>query len=157
MIESLFAIFGSFTPFILILLFLAGAGMLFKSTRSQDCVIRAQGEAINTLRQHVADSIKAQVVLHDEMTSLRERCAKLVAQQQLAKSHGPDTRRFDLAVSMLKRGTGDKQTLQELGLSNSEAKLLMRLHGAPESEVAEVTKPVPVTAQGQVLAQMLRA
>lgn len=150
-----------------------GVGVLVKSMFTQDQQIRHQRMVNAQIRAHVADCLKAQITSFDQVDSLQERCAKLLARQQLVEKRGPDAQRIELANRMLRRGSVDLATLHDLGLTNSEIKLLTRLHAvtqttkacSPEQpkksgddeRVAPMTfdKPVlPTTSQGQALARL---
>ncbi len=148
-VNALMGLFGSLAPVTMTLLLLAGVGLLLKSAFSQDALISEQRESLKQLRDHVVQTVKSQVELNDQVEALRERCARLVAHQQVVKPNSSDHRRFDLAVRMLKRGVGDMTTLHDLGLSDSEAKLLWRLHGSQsvvEAPLLSGSLKTPATA-----------
>lgn len=154
----LFHFLGNYVPLLALVLNVAGWVMLVKSMHTQDLQMQKQHLVVAQLREHLSECVKAQIASHDQVDSLNERCAKLTARQQLVEKRGPDAQRIELATRMLKRGNGDVQTLHDLGLSNSEIKLLTRLHGVPTvAAVTEDNKPrTTIAAQGQALARLLQ-
>lgn len=186
MIDYLNGFMSNFAGAIALVLYIAGVLVLLHSMRIQDRQRNGQAAIIAQLRKHLGQSVKAQVELHDHVTLLNERYTELLNRQQRVETRAPDSRRIDTAMRMLKRGNGDAQTLQDLGLSYGEVKLLLRLHGKttgtaptpsqqravspavnasvknPRTNDVPATKPHsqrqhPVAAQGRALAQMLQA
>ncbi len=162
--------FTLFAGYAAVILSLAGFAVLLRSMLTQATHMREQKSVFTQLHAHITQCAKEQIASHDQIISLKEQCASLHARQQMVEKHGSDTQRIDLAMRMLKRGTGDTATLHDLGLSASEIKLLLRLHSTPAQRhrpvenIAEAVKRkavravVPVSAaistQGQALAQL---
>ncbi len=168
--------FNSFAGYgaeIAVLLSLAGVVILWRSLALQDIHIREQKLVLAELRTHLAQCTRDQIESCDLIVALQEQCSGLQARQQMLEKHGSDAQRIDLAMRMLKRGSRDTATLQDLGLSSSEIKLLLRLHSKPEAAQSVVnpeanfTKaaknkktaelvPDEVSTQGQALAQLFK-
>ena len=176
-----FHLLVSHVPLVALFLNALGVGVLVTSMFTQDRQMRQQRQTITQLRGYVTDCLRAQIAAYDQVDKLQERCSKLLARQQLVEKRGPDAQRIELATRMLKRGSVDTSTLLDLGLTNTEIKLLTRLHGVPEtmrsaspeadgspapeepvqSETAEesskkASTPAVLATQAQVLAQLFQ-
>lgn len=57
------------------------------------------------------------------------RSLQLVDRQALLENREPDERPYDRAIRMVKQGAGVRRLVEELELSESEADLIMRIHG----------------------------
>lgn len=85
--------------------------------------IQLQAQSINGLA--------ASAIGVDRRLQLAEtKSLQLVDRQSLLENREPDERPYDRAIRMVKQGAGVRRLVEELELSESEADLIIRIHGA---------------------------
>ncbi|MFK8029934.1 MAG: DUF2802 domain-containing protein [Gammaproteobacteria bacterium] len=123
-----------------LLIFISSMLLLFGLLRRQQRQLGKQRSILNQMAEQFQNCNLNESGIQDQLEALHEQCKSLNARQQLVEKHGSDVQRIDLATRMLKRGVGNVETLQDLGLSASEIKLLLRLHGVPASKDKSPTR-----------------
>ena len=149
-------------PVLAALAYVAGIALLLLANWRSERDSRIQLERTQTLESQLAEALRGQLGLQQAVAALQEQVGSLRLRQTRVEKRAPDARRIDHAVRLVQQGHAEPAMLRELGLSDGEAQLLLRLHRADPSPGAVTAGQQPgaapsATSQAAGLAQALRA
>lgn len=155
--ELLLAFARHYTPEIAAILYVTGVVLLLLSIGRQHRQSGQLTRTVASLHDAAESDALTRQQLQTQIHELTERFESLLQRQEQVEKRAPDSRRIDRAVRIVKRGAGNEETLHDMGLSDGEARLLLRLHG--EKSAIEKKAPVakPISSQAQALAEAMRA